>query len=67
MPSLISWGPGINRGSRNVTGVLCIAELLYSFKGGTDVASPISSLVADAAGNLYGTTSDDGAIYEFTP
>ena len=35
--------------------------MLYSFKGGTDGASPISSLVADAAGNLYGTTSDGGA------
>ena len=36
-------------------------SVLYSFKGGTDGASPISSLVADAAGNLYGTTSDGGA------
>jgi uncharacterized repeat protein (TIGR03803 family) len=36
-------------------------SVLYSFKGGTDGASPISSLVRDAAGNLYGTTSDGGA------
>ena len=36
-------------------------SVLYSFKGGTDGASPISSLVADAAGNFYGTTSDGGA------
>ena len=36
-------------------------SVLYSFKGGTDGASPISSLVADAKGNLYGTTSDGGA------
>jgi uncharacterized repeat protein (TIGR03803 family) len=36
-------------------------SVLYSFKGGTDGASPISSLVSDAAGNLYGTTSDGGA------
>jgi uncharacterized repeat protein (TIGR03803 family) len=35
--------------------------VLYSFKGGQDGSSPISSLVADAAGNLYGTTSDGGA------
>jgi uncharacterized repeat protein (TIGR03803 family) len=34
--------------------------VLYSFKGGTDGSSPISTLVADAAGNLYGTTSDGG-------
>ncbi|HYM75816.1 MAG TPA: choice-of-anchor tandem repeat GloVer-containing protein [Candidatus Dormibacteraeota bacterium] len=36
-------------------------SVLYSFKGGTDGASPISSLVADAAGNFYGTTSAGGA------
>ena len=36
-------------------------SVLYSFKGGRDGASPISSLVSDAAGNLYGTTSDGGA------
>ena len=35
--------------------------VLYSFKGGTDGANPISSLVADAAGNFYGTTSEAGA------
>jgi uncharacterized repeat protein (TIGR03803 family) len=35
--------------------------VLYSFKGGTDGASPISNLVIDAAGNLYGTTSEGGA------
>lgn len=35
--------------------------VLYSFKGGTDGASPISSLVADGAGNFYGTTSEGGA------
>jgi uncharacterized repeat protein (TIGR03803 family) len=35
--------------------------VLYSFKGGTDGSSPISPLVSDKAGNLYGTTSDGGA------
>jgi len=34
--------------------------VLYSFKGGTDGSSPISTLVSDKAGNLYGTTSDGG-------
>jgi uncharacterized repeat protein (TIGR03803 family) len=33
---------------------------MYSFKGGTDGSSPIGSLAADAAGNLYGTTSEGG-------
>jgi uncharacterized repeat protein (TIGR03803 family) len=47
--------------------------VLYSFKGGNDGASPISSLVSDAAGNLYGTTSDGGGgcgcgvIFKMTP
>lgn len=43
------------------TGTAWTESVLYSFKGGTDGASPISSLVSDAAGNLYGTTSDGGA------
>jgi uncharacterized repeat protein (TIGR03803 family) len=34
--------------------------VLYSFKGTPDGSSPISTLVADKAGNLYGTTSDGG-------
>jgi len=34
---------------------------LYSFKGGADGNGPISTLAADSAGNLYGTTSKGGA------
>ena len=34
--------------------------VLYSFQGGADGSSPISSLVADRHGNFYGTTSADG-------
>jgi uncharacterized repeat protein (TIGR03803 family) len=37
-----------------------IETVLYSFKGGTDGSSPISTLVSDKTGNLYGTTSDGG-------
>ena len=36
-------------------------SVIYSFKGGSDGDSPISTLVTDAKGNLYGTTSDGGA------
>jgi len=36
-------------------------RLLYSFAGGADGSYPISNLVSDAAGNLYGTTSEGGA------
>jgi uncharacterized repeat protein (TIGR03803 family) len=37
-------------------------SVIYSFKGGSDGDSPISTLVADAKGNFYGTTSDGGAV-----
>jgi uncharacterized repeat protein (TIGR03803 family) len=46
---------------------------LYSFKAGTDGNSPTSTLVFDAHGNLYGTTSvggdanGDGTVFELTP
>ena len=48
-------------------------SLLYSFKGGSDGSSPISNLIVDSAGNLYGTTSEGGAqcscgtIFKLTP
>ena len=35
--------------------------VLHSFAGGTDGANPQSSLVMDAAGDLYGTTNGGGA------
>lgn len=38
-------------------------RVLYSFKGGKDGHNPISNLVFDAAGNLYGTTSEGGLGY----
>ena len=46
-------------------------KVLYSFKGGSDGNSSISNLVFDAAGNLYGTTSEGGlgtgTIFELSP
>jgi uncharacterized repeat protein (TIGR03803 family) len=36
-------------------------RVLYSFKGGPDGDSPISTLVSDAQGNLYGTNSEGGS------
>jgi len=35
-------------------------SVLYSFQGGTDASLPTSTLVFDAAGNLYGTSSTGG-------
>lgn len=34
---------------------------LYAFQGGTDGSAPLSGLIADASGNLYGTTTAGGA------
>jgi uncharacterized repeat protein (TIGR03803 family) len=50
-----------------------VETTLYSFKGGSDGSSPISTLVSDKAGNLYGTTSaggtqcDCGVIFKLAP
>jgi len=35
-------------------------SVLYTFQGGTDGATPIAGVIADAAGNLYGTTAEGG-------
>lgn len=45
---------------------------LYDFTGGTDGAYPISNVVFDASGNLYGTASAGGSqgfgvVWEITP
>lgn len=34
--------------------------LLYTFTGGTDGRTPVGGVILDAAGNLYGTTSEGG-------
>lgn len=46
--------------------------ILYAFTGGTDGNTPYSGLVADASGNLYGTTmfggvSASGNVFELSP
>jgi uncharacterized repeat protein (TIGR03803 family) len=45
---------------------------IHSFTGGDDGGNPASSLVFDASGNLYGTTSgggtkSSGTVFEFSP
>lgn len=46
--------------------------VIHTFGNGSDGKWPLSGLTADAAGNLYGTTSvggasDRGAVYQLTP
>jgi uncharacterized repeat protein (TIGR03803 family) len=37
-------------------------NVLYSFQGGNDGINPSTGLIADSAGNLFGTTSDGGSM-----
>ena len=56
-----TWGGGANgRGTvfqLDTSGTLTV---LYSFTGGSDGGDPTAGLIADAAGNLYGTTLEGG-------
>jgi hypothetical protein len=38
-----------------------IYNVLYTFSGGADGATPYASLVRDAAGNLYGVAAQGGS------
>lgn len=58
----------------SLVGGVWTETVLYSFGGGNDGLGPISNLVFDSAGNLYGTTSEGGApgcscgvIFKLTP
>jgi uncharacterized repeat protein (TIGR03803 family) len=47
-------------------------SVLYRFKGGSDGAQPVGSLVLDGAGNLYGTTlfggiDEQGTVFKLKP
>src|SRR5579883_464197 len=47
-------------------------QVIYQFLGGSDGDGPQAALTFDAAGNLYGTTSeggdrDDGTVFELKP
>jgi uncharacterized repeat protein (TIGR03803 family) len=56
-----------------VPGIACYQEnILYAFTGGSDGKYPVAGLVRDAAGNLYGATSQlgsagGGTVFELTP
>ncbi len=74
------YGTAPQGGSRNFGGVYKLARsqgswaysVPYSFGGGQDGITPSGSLVADQAGNLYGTTSAGGSngggtVFELSP
>ena len=46
-------------------------KVIYSFTGGADGGRPVSTLVLDAKGNLYGTTelggNGNGVVFELSP
>ncbi|MGI8839890.1 MAG: choice-of-anchor tandem repeat GloVer-containing protein [Caulobacteraceae bacterium] len=50
---------------------LGVPTTLYTFTGGSDGRGPIGGVVADAAGNLYGTAAGDaynpGVVFKLTP
>ncbi len=58
------WGGEFNLGAvveLSPAGTTWTATILYSFTGGADGGHPVSSLIMDGEGNLYGTTKQDGA------
>jgi len=59
------YGTTSNGGRHNVGTVFRLRqsgrmEVIYSFKGGVDGATPVSAVVRDADGNLYGTADTGG-------
>jgi len=47
-------------------------KVLHSFPGGSDGSYPVAGLIADSAGNLYGTTryggaNSSGTVFKLTP
>ena len=55
------WGGTANLGTVFKINASGQETLLYSFAGGSDGANPESGVIADAAGNLYGSTQGGGS------
>jgi hypothetical protein len=50
----------VNQGTAAAPDYTTGATTLYNFSGGSDGANPYAGLIADANGNLFGTTSNGG-------
>ncbi len=74
------YGATVDGGSSNAgvvfrlspSGSTWTETVLHHFAGGSDGANPLGSLLLDASGNIYGTTSEGGAsgngtVYRLTP
>jgi uncharacterized repeat protein (TIGR03803 family) len=56
----------------SILGETMTEKVLYEFTGGSDGCGPVGGLVADAAGNLYGTawgngSANGGTVFEVSP
>jgi len=69
-------GTGCNDGDRGCGTVFELTlqrteTVLYAFNGGSDGAYPLSNLVMDGSGNLYGTTEEgglgSGTVFKLAP
>jgi len=69
------YGTTINGGANDAGTVFQLTpsgtlNVLYSFTGGNDGALPFAGVIADPAGNLYGTTiggDGPGTVFQLTP
>ncbi|HXJ93496.1 MAG TPA: choice-of-anchor tandem repeat GloVer-containing protein [Terriglobia bacterium] len=70
--ALITFGALLAASAAGPWGCAQNYSVIYSFQCGTDGSGPFGNLIADSAGNLYGTTLSGGAlgygtVYKVTP
>jgi uncharacterized repeat protein (TIGR03803 family) len=66
-----NWGKVFRLTPPTTSGGPWTETVLYTFAGGSDGANPLGGLIADASGNLYGTTlfggTGKGTVFKLTP
>ena len=72
----VTQGTGLDYGEvfeLSLSGSQWVATVLYAFQDGEDGEYPVGDLIADAQGNMYGTTSNGGTaggggtVFEMSP